>query len=102
MHSLPAGWNTLLTKLGFTRKKRRTRVHQNHFGRRTRFESLEPRKMLATYIVNTAVDELDLSVTDGDISLRDAIREASLSSGNTVVFNASVMNGATIGHRRGF
>jgi hypothetical protein len=51
--------------------------------------------MLATtFTVNTAVDELDFSTTDGDISIRDAI--AAAVSGDTIDFDASTMNGATI------
>ncbi len=43
---------------------------------------------MATFIVNTTVDENDGSVVDGDVSLRDAI--AAASAGDQIEFDASV------------
>ncbi|MEX2308948.1 MAG: nidogen-like domain-containing protein [Pirellulales bacterium] len=48
---------------------------KSHRCRRIRLEPLEPRLMLAI-TVDTLIDELDGSITDGDISLRDAIAAA--------------------------
>lgn len=45
--------------------------------RRLHLERLENRQMLATITINTLIDEADGSITDGDISLRDAIARAS-------------------------
>jgi hypothetical protein len=55
-------------------------------------ERLEGRQML-TLTVNTSIDEVDGSITDGDISLRDAI--AAASPGETINF-AATLNGQTI------
>jgi hypothetical protein len=48
---------------------------------------LEPRQMLSI-TVNTPVDERDFSITDGDISLRDAIEQAPI--GQTINFAPSI------------
>jgi hypothetical protein len=50
--------------------------------------------MLATFVVDTTVDEND-GTGVGDISLRDAITAAAV-SGDTIEFDPSQMNGATI------
>ncbi len=50
--------------------------------------------MLAVLTVNTPLDERDFSITDGDVSIRDAIDFAI--PGDTINFNTSVMNGSTI------
>ena len=60
--------------------------------RRLRLESLEHRQLLAI-TVDTVVDELDGSVLDGDVSLRDAI--AAASNGETIDF-APALAGETI------
>jgi hypothetical protein len=93
MRSLPTGWNTILAKLGFRRLKKKRNVGSNPLARRLRLESLEDRRVLAI-TVNTGVDEQDFSISDGDISLRDAIYHAS--AGETINF-ASSLNNATIG-----
>lgn len=62
-------------------------------GRRAQFELLETRQLLAVIAVDRFVDERDLSIVDGDISLRDAV-EQSL-AGDTITFAPS-LNGATI------
>ena len=49
---------------------------------------------MATFIVNTTLDELDGSVADGDVSLRDAIAAANAAAGaDTIGFDAAVFNG---------
>ncbi|MEM7312056.1 MAG: hypothetical protein AAF497_02780, partial [Planctomycetota bacterium] len=48
----------------------------NHARKRLHLESLEDRRVLAI-IVDTLVDEMDGSITDGDVSLRDAVEAAS-------------------------
>jgi len=53
-------------------------------GRRLAVEHLEDRRMLAI-TVSTTIDELDGSITDGDISLRDAIALAA--PGETIDFD---------------
>lgn len=58
--------------------------------RRPSFEILEDRRLL-TITVNTAVDEADGSITDGDISLRDAIALAPV--GEMINFQASLSGG---------
>jgi hypothetical protein len=90
MRSLPSGWNSILAKLGFKRKKRRGKT--DHGMRRLSFEPLEGRHMLSI-TVNTALDFTDNSITDGTVSLRDAISLAP--TGETINF-ASSLNGATI------
>ncbi len=99
MSSLPSGWNTILAKLGFTRNKRSKQRQQHPFQRRLRMEMLEDRRVLSI-TVNTFVDENDNSITDGDISLRDAIVFAN--AGDTINFStdpAHGLNGATINLR---
>lgn len=61
--------------------------------RRLRGEQLESRNLLAVITVDTYIDELDGSITDGDISLRDAINAASKQ--DTISFNEA-LSGATI------
>jgi hypothetical protein len=84
---------TLLTKLGLTGKQRRKRDRRNYLTRSLRMERLEDRQLLAI-TVDTSIDERDFNITtDGDVSLRDAILEAT--PGETINF-ASGLNGATI------
>ena len=90
MRSLPSGWNTLLAQLGF--KRRQKRAHHNPSLRRLRIESLERRQMLSI-TVNTALDFTDGSITDGSVSLRDAI---SLAPAEDVIDFAPSLNGAVI------
>ena len=58
--------------------------------RRLRFEPLETRRLLAI-TVNTLTDELDGSIVDGDISLRDALLAAT--PFETINFDASLTSG---------
>jgi hypothetical protein len=62
--------------------------------RRLRFESLEERRLLAI-TVNSLTDEADGSITDGDISLRDAI--AAATPGETIDFNVAGTLTLTLG-----
>jgi predicted outer membrane repeat protein len=102
MRNLPSGWNNLITKLGFTRKKRRPRRQRNQSGRRLWMESLEDRRVLAITVDNP-LDELDADRSPGDTSLREAIADANL-AGETINFNPTIMNGVTISllHGPGF
>ena len=45
-------------------------------GRRLRFEACENRRMLATFMVNSLVDTNTFSLTDSEVSLREAIFRA--------------------------
>lgn len=93
MRSQLSGWKTVLAQLGFRRTgtHRKTRLASVH--RRLRLESLESRNLLAI-TVNTAVDEQDFSISDGDRSLRDAILFA-LPGDGIITFDSS-LNGASI------
>ncbi len=86
------GWNAIAGKLGFTQKNRNRRSRRNSYRRSLRIESLEDKRMLSI-TVDTFVDELDGSITDGDISLRDAIGQAI--AGDVIEFDQS-LNGQTI------
>jgi predicted outer membrane repeat protein len=86
-------WNIVLAKLGFSRRKQHMRRGRNYLARRLRMEPLEQRQMLSI-TVNTFIDERDFNLTDGDISLRDAILEAT--PGETIDFDPDTMNGKTI------
>jgi len=92
MRSLPTGWNTLLAKLGVTRKRKNRAVVRKPLCRALKMELLEDRRVL-TITVDTFLDERDQDLDDGDISLRDAILEAL--AGETIDFAPS-LNGATI------
>lgn len=61
------------------------------FRRRLQVEPLERRRLLATVTVNTLVDELDGSIVDGDVSLRDAL--AMSSNGDRIEFDAALDGG---------
>ncbi len=81
MRSLPSGWNTVLAKLGF---KRRKSGRRNICSRRLRFESLEYKRMLATITVNTDLDVNDEN--DGLTTLREAVEAANPSGGDSINF----------------
>ena len=57
------------------RKNRRIQPRSGGTFPRLTLEPLEDRRLL-TITVDTLVDELDFSIVDGDISLRDAMRAA--------------------------
>jgi hypothetical protein len=85
-------WNRLFAKLGLRREKRRKRGQRNYLSRTLRLEPLEQRQMLSI-TVNVGFDENDHFITDGDVSLRDAIENAP--AGDTINFAPS-LNGAKI------
>src|SRR5262245_63158601 len=62
--------------------------------RSMRFEPLEDRRLLAI-TVDTLVDELDGSIVDGDISLRDAI--AASPAGGEINFSVTGTIGLSLG-----
>ena len=64
------------------------------FSRRLRFESLECRRLLSV-TVDTLVDEADGSITDGDVSLRDAVANAP--AGETIDFSVTGTINLTLG-----
>jgi predicted outer membrane repeat protein len=58
---------------------------------RANLECLEPRRLLATYTVDTLVDENDANHGPGDFSLREAIAAAAANAGaDTVNFDSSL------------
>ena len=73
-----------------TRRKKR-RHSADSRSRPLRIEPLEDRRLLSI-TVNTLVDEMDGSIIDGDISLRDAIVAAA--PGETIDFDPSLTSGA--------
>jgi hypothetical protein len=81
---------------GYRRTRRALRSTADQYSAKSRhlrplrFEPLEERRLLAI-TVNTLVDELDGSIADGDISLRDAI--AAAPAGETVDFDAAFTSG---------
>ena len=99
MRSFPSCWNKTLAQLGFKRKPRKRSKGCDRYRRRSLFESLEPRQMLAADLtVDTLLDTSDggdtTSITtlintpgsDG-ISLREAIVAANNTGGaNTIEF----------------
>ena len=70
--------------------RRRRRSGTQPFRRRLRIEPLEDRRLLSI-TVNTLVDELDGSIVDGDVSLRDAI--AAAPAGETIEFAPALTSG---------
>ena len=61
---------------------------------RLHLESLEPRRLLAVLTVNTLIDEADGDISDGDISLRDALAFAS--DGTEIRFDDSLDGGRIV------
>jgi parallel beta-helix repeat protein len=94
MRTILGDLNSILAKLASIKGNRRTRSRVHHLGRRLRMEGLENRRMLTTYTVNYATDELD-GIADGQISLRDAVAAAA-ASGDTIDFNPAHLNGNSI------
>ena len=72
MRRFPSSWSTTLTQLGF-RRKRNARHQHGERARRPRFEPLEERRMLATFMVNSTADTV---ATDTELTLREAITAA--------------------------
>ncbi len=69
------------------------RRRKSCFMRRLHGESLEGRHLLAVITVDTLVDEMDGSIDDGDVSLRDAI---GLASDRDTIDFATTLDGGTI------
>ena len=61
--------------------------------RRLRFEPLEDRRMLTTITINTLVDQVDGSITDGTISLRDAIAKSDFLQHDVINFAPALSSG---------
>ena len=108
MRSLPSGWNTLLTKLGFTRRKPGC-FQIKPLRRSLRIEPLEDRHLLAVLTVNSFGDTH--INTDGVLTLREAMEvvqqgntngldnttitnqiNGSVGSNNTIKFASSLNN----------
>jgi hypothetical protein len=99
MHCFIDSWKNTLNKLGLIRKAISKRRPASHSKQVLRMERLECREMLAI-VVDRFVDERDLSILDGDVSLRDAIERAP--ANETIRFStdpAHGLNGATIALR---
>ena len=98
IYSHVANWKNTLAKLGFAHKKSKNVGRRGFRSRRLRMESLESRQMLAVIHVTELVDENDHLITDGDVSLRDAIEQSA--TGDTIDFNPVIpnpnLNGGTI------
>ena len=73
--------------------RRRRVIRDGKHRKRFQMEPLEDRRMLAVIIVDTLTDELDGSIVDADVSLRDAI--ALSGTGDMITFDAT-LDGGTI------
>jgi hypothetical protein len=69
MRTTPRGWKTLFAKLGVGKRRGRRAGRTLAGERRLRFESLEERRVLAVYTVNTDVDEIDFGGSSTTLSL---------------------------------
>ena len=95
MRSYLNSWSTVLAKLGYRRKRTHVCRSTNH-GRKLRFEQCEDRRMLATFTVNSIIDPSTFSLTDSEVSLREAVFRANeFTNLDTIDFAAS-LNDATI------
>jgi hypothetical protein len=83
-----------LLRLRSRRRRTLRRSNHGHTARRPRFETLEHRALLAI-TVNTLTDELDGSIADGDVSLRDAIAAAPV--GEAINFSVTGAINLTLG-----
>src|SRR5262245_36572639 len=73
MRSNPRCWNTLFSKLGYRRRLRAANGRASS-PRRPRFETLESRQMLTTFVVNYAGDVAETGAgSDGKLTLREAL-----------------------------
>lgn len=73
----------------------RSRNSRQFVARRSEPETLENRLLLATITVDTLADELDGSIVDGDVSLRDAITNAA--ANDTINFSVNGRLELTLG-----
>ncbi|MEX2170269.1 MAG: right-handed parallel beta-helix repeat-containing protein [Pirellulales bacterium] len=73
MRRLPISWTTVSTQLGLQRKRKQRPQHGERT-RRSRFEPLEARQMLAVLLVNSPAN--DSLPNDGYVTLREAVAAA--------------------------
>ncbi len=96
MRSYPSCWNTTLSKLGFRRKRRKKSNTRNFMRRRSLFETLEPRQMLAAdlYTVTTLEDVAVAGTTSDNLwSLREALVDSAADTApgtDTIEFAANL------------
>jgi hypothetical protein len=74
MRSNPPSWTSLLSKLGFTHKKRRPYTKAGYC-RTLSFEGFEDRRMLATFVVTSSADAI-VNTPAAVGTLRQAIQNA--------------------------
>src|SRR4051812_35376369 len=94
MRRFASSWSGTLSKLGFRRKRVRSKNRQGVYHRRPAIESLEPRHLLSI-TVNTLVDEND-GINVGGVSLRDAIAQSAITTSTDVILFDSSLTGGTI------
>jgi len=95
MRSNLSAWINVLTKLGIARSKQRKRT-RHRYGRRLRFEHVEDRCMLAAFTVNSTADPSTFSLTDAEVSLREAVFRANEFVDHDTIDFAASLNNATI------
>ena len=72
-------------------RRQKERNRRSMAKRHALLESLEDRKLLAAYVVNTIIDEDD-GIAIGNVSLRDAINEANVNPGpDEITFDSGVL-----------
>ena len=69
MRSIPSCWNKTLVQLGFKRKRRQSNRGKERHVRRSLFESLEARQMLAITVDSTSNEILE----NGEVTLLEAV-----------------------------
>jgi hypothetical protein len=88
MRSVPIGWNTLFTAVGFKRRTTRKRSRRNcDYRRHLGVEALEDRRMLAILTVNSFADTHINA--DGVLTLREAVEV--VDQGNTNGLDSSTI-----------
>lgn len=86
-------WANLLAKLGIAPKKHRSQSAAS-YRRKLSFEQCEDRRMLATFTVNSVLD--NTTSGDGLTTLREAVNAANqLDDADEIVFHSS-LNGGVI------
>jgi len=94
MRSQPSSWTNLLTILGFTRKMRPSRT-QTRYRRKLRFEQVENRCMLATFVVTNDGDAPE-NTPAAVGTLRQAMFDANQAPDHDIIQFAPSLNGQTI------
>ena len=98
MRSYPSCWNKTLTQLGFRRKKRKKTRKTDSMNRRSLFESLEARQMLAADYTVTTLDDVAIAGNgsegaDSLWSLREVLSVAASQSGiQTIDFSSDLFS----------